>query len=452
MGNNDAHQWELEALGSLIIIGEPSNKEFANALGRLTEGCFTSLELKELYRGIKKTAEQNIPVNTLSVSDNCKLEFYRVTELTMNLVSAANIRKAVKMVVDNSIQRYAQSKLQEAIAQIADSKLGIEERINRANALWSEIGARMQNRESRLKKMSDYMEISLNETYDRLEGKIPTGYKTQWDNLNELLDPKYIPHGSLFVVGGLPKMGKTKVVTGLTNGFARMYPDEQAVIYSLEMMGEQMAERAMCEDARVDSGAFWNPTGPSDVQAAKLSNTIAYMRDCDVWVNDQANMTIEQIEVETRQLARSKKVGIIAVDYLTLMEAPKADRNDLAYGKITKRLKSLAKELKCVVLLLTQLSREVAKRAGDKRPTPQDSRDTGQIEQDCDFWLGVHKESVFDENAPQDIVELILRYNRHGKAGTIYMKDCGAYLMPAESKDFMSSGQSAQSIEQEYGI
>ena len=258
----------------------------------------------------------------------------------------------------------------------------IEDRVNEASAVFSEVSARMQNRESRLKKISDYMAISLNETYDRLEGKIPAGYKTQYDNLNEMFEPKYIPQGSLFVVGGLPKMGKTKLVTGMVNGFARMYAEEQGIIYSLEMMGEQMAERAMCEDARVDSGAFWRPTGPDDKEAAKLGDTIAYMRERDVYISDAAGVTIEQIETECRQLARVKKVGIIAVDYLTLMEAPKADRNDLAFGNITKRLKSLAKELKCVVLLLTQLSRDVAKRAGDKRPMPQDSRDTGQIEQD----------------------------------------------------------------------
>ena len=67
----------------------------------------------------------------------------------------------------------------------------------------------------------------------------------------------------------------------------------------------------------------------------------------------------------------------------------------MAFGLITKRLKILAKELKCTVLLLTQLSREVAKRP-DKRPMPSDGRDTGQIEQDCDFWLAVHKQAVYE--------------------------------------------------------
>lgn len=105
--------------------------------------------------------------------------------------------------------------------------------------------------------------------------------------------------------------------------------------------------------------------------------------------------------------------------YLTLMTAEKADRNDLAYGVITKGLKNLAKELDCVVVLLTQLNRALESRT-NKRPLPSDSRDTGQIEQDCDYWVGIHREGAFDDSVPPGETELILRLNRHGNTGTVY--------------------------------
>jgi len=110
---------------------------------------------------------------------------------------------------------------------------------------------------------------------------------------------------------------------------------------------------------------------------------------------------------------------MILVDYLTLMTADKAERNDLAYGLITKGLKTLAKELDCVVVLLTQLNRELEKRT-NKRPLPSDSRDTGQIEQDCDYWLAIYREGAYDENANQSDTELLLRLNRHGETGVVY--------------------------------
>lgn len=426
-------EWEQEFLGSLMLIEDPTSKPLLAALAKVESGCFVNSEHRKILTAIKSIVQKGDQVNGLTVSDNCDLPFHVPMEIAKNTVSAANLPAVTKNLVEASIQRFALSKMNEAMILMNDKNQGnLQERMQRSNAVWSEVAARMQSRESRLKKLSEYMEISINETYDRLEGKIPPGYKTPYENLNELIDPKNIPQGSLFVVGGLPKMGKTKVVSGLTNGMARMY-DEQVIIYSLEMMGEQMAERAMCEDARVDSGAFWRATGPDDNEGARLGNTISEMRDKDIWVNDKPGITIDEIESECRQLARDKKVGMIAVDYLTLMTAPKADRNDLAFGMITKRLKTLAKELKCTVLLLTQLSREVAKRP-DKRPMPADGRDTGQIEQDCDFWLAVHKQSVYEDETYQhkDVVELILRLNRHGNTGTIYMQDRGAYLIPMD--------------------
>ncbi|EFZ4076465.1 helicase DnaB, partial [Shigella flexneri] len=104
---------------------------------------------------------------------------------------------------------------------------------------------------------------------------------------------------------------------------------------------------------------------------------------------------------------------------LTLMKAEAAERRDIAFGDITTGLKNLAKELDCVVLLLTQLNRKLEDRA-DKRPTPSDSRDTGQIEQDCDVWIGLYRDAVYNRNADSQLMELILRLNREGATGTAY--------------------------------
>ncbi|HBB1540739.1 TPA: helix-turn-helix domain-containing protein [Escherichia coli] len=119
------------------------------------------------------------------------------------------------------------------------------------------------------------------------------------------------------------------------------------------------------------------------------------------------------------EIAMALNCDPVWLQYLTLMTAEKADRNDLAYGMITKGLKNLAKELDCVVVLLTQLNRALESRT-NKRPLPSDSRDTGQIEQDCDYWVGIHREGAFDDSVPPGETELILRLNRHGNTGTVY--------------------------------
>jgi len=117
------------------------------------------------------------------------------------------------------------------------------------------------------------------------------------------------------------------------------------------------------------------------------------------------------------------------------MEAEKADRNDLAYGMITKALKNLAKELNCVVLMLTQLNRGLENRP-DKRPMPSDSRDTGQIEQDVDLWLGLYKASVYDEEVQdQGLTEVLVRLNRHGGTGTAFVEMKQGFHVPVSMID-----------------
>ncbi|HHH0529237.1 TPA: DnaB-like helicase C-terminal domain-containing protein, partial [Yersinia enterocolitica] len=145
-------------------------------------------------------------------------------------------------------------------------------------------------------------------------------------------------------------------------------------------------------------------------------------RSGNLYIDDTPGLSLSHIVSECRRIKRERGVvGMVLVDYLTLMTAEKADRNDLAYGMITKGLKNLAKELDCVVVLLTQLNRDLEKRV-NKRPQPSDSRDTGQIEQDCDYWLGIYREGAYDENANQQDTELLLRLNRHGSGGVVFVE------------------------------
>ena len=112
--------------------------------------------------------------------------------------------------------------------------------------------------------------------------------------------------------------------------------------------------------------------------------------------------------------------------------------HDLAYGRITKALKNLAKELNCVVLLLTQLNRQLESRT-DKRPHPSDSRDTGQIEQDCDLWIGLYREGAYTENPEDDRTEVIVRMNRHGRTGTVFVNQINGAIVETDHQSPMAT-------------
>ena len=202
------------------------------------------------------------------------------------------------------------------------------------------------------------------------------------------------------------------------------------------MTNKQLAERMISQKSGISSNALYD--SGDEYEWGLISKAMGELSERpNIWLDDTPGMTLAHIQAECRKLKRKTgKIGFIGVDYLTLMKAGKADRNDIAYGEITKGLKQLAKELDTTVVLLTQLNRKLEDRA-DKRPMPSDSRDTGQIEQDCDYWLGIYKDSVYNDNADKTLTELIVRLNRHGKAGTAYVEQKGLCMFDIDQTQAM---------------
>nr|WP_282100296.1 DnaB helicase C-terminal domain-containing protein [Morganella morganii] len=260
------------------------------------------------------------------------------------------------------------------------------------------------------------------------------GLKTGIAPLDAMLAPKFIVRGSLFVVGARPKMGKTTVLTEM----AKNVSDSglPVALFSMEMTNKQLAERMISQKSGISSNALYD--SGDEYEWGLISKAMGELSERpNIWLDDTPGMTLAHIQAECRKLKRKTgKIGFIGVDYLTLMKAGKADRNDIAYGEITKGLKQLAKELDTTVVLLTQLNRKLEDRA-DKRPMPSDSRDTGQIEQDCDYWLGIYKDSVYNDNADKTLTELIVRLNRHGKAGTAYVEQKGLCMFDVDQTQAM---------------
>ncbi|MFS1538902.1 MAG: DnaB helicase C-terminal domain-containing protein [Candidatus Phlomobacter fragariae] len=248
------------------------------------------------------------------------------------------------------------------------------------------------------------------------------GLKTGFNDFDNLLKLKQIVNGSLFVIGARLKMGKTTVLIEMAKNVSNQ--GKAVLLFSMEMTDCQLAERTLSQQSNLNSNRFYEKL--EEHEWDELCNAIGRLKQCpNIWIDDTPAMSLHHIQSECRKIKRKiGDIGFIGVGYLTLMQTEKADRNDLAYGNITKGLKVLAKELNTVVVLLTQLNRSLEQRI-NKRPVPSDSRDTGQIEQDCDYWLGIHRESVYDTEADKTLTELILRLNRHGKTGTVYVDQKG---------------------------
>lgn len=272
--------------------------------------------------------------------------------------------------------------------------------------------------ESKFSHLGDLMNDWIVTTEDIIAGKeVEPGITTGLSSLDDLLGDKLMLPGSLFVIGANPGSGKTGLMVRMAEGMAYKKPDDQVLIYSLEMPNNQIADRFI--GLATDNS---NPKYYQDDHWAKISQALELYKRSNIYCCDSSAVSVATIKSDSRERAQHGKIACIMIDYLTLMEMPKKDRNDLSVGEVTKQLKRLAKELGCVVVLLCQLSRSNMQRA-NKRPIKSDLRDSGQIEQDADYILFPYRDKQFNEDSPAgDFAELILDKNRHGPTGTPYAK------------------------------
>lgn len=421
---------EQSVIGSLMLIGD-SNSEMANkVMSMVKPSSFSSRSNREIYEAMVSLAKSGDSFDLITVESRMKSlgtnsdeTFSYLAEVTKNTPSAANVMAYVAIVRQSAVKRTAHGKLQEAIAMLNDESGGdVYQRLGYIESMIADINSRaMTGKQGGLVHVSEIA----GKWFDMLDQRFSnpesvSGFATGVYGVDRILGAKLIPKGSLVAIGARPKMGKTALMNMIATNFA-LNTEKAVAMFSLEMPSDQIFERMIAENARVDSSIFYKGAD-DDADFARVGESLNRYSDSKMYIDDTPGITIQHIQRESRKIARKEDVGLICVDYLTLMKADKADRNDLAYGEITKALKNLAKELDCVVLLLTQLNRSLESRP-NKRPMPSDSRDTGQIEQDCDLWIGLYRDYVYNEDSPagKELTEVIVRLNRHGGTGTAHL-------------------------------
>lgn len=437
--NEDSLFAEQSVIGSLMHLTTPESKLMISTMAMLKPSSFYLRYHQQIFSAIKALFVKNENVDLITVEAQCKKQgnddnnlFIYLAESIRKTPSASNIVSYAKLVREHSIERYTNQKLQELLGAFNDRSEGdVYQRLGLLETTISDISnMSMRNEKGGLKHIGESLGLWLDNIDQVLDdGYDKNAFSTGIDSLDEVLGVKKMRRGSLVGVGARPKMGKSAFMMLIANHFA-LDLNEPTAIFSMEMPSVEIAERAMTNRTTVNPAEFYR-AGISNESSGRRDMAFKELLNSNMFVDDGAALSISHIQRESRRIRKEQgRIGLICVDYLTLMEAEKADRNDLAYGMITKALKNLAKELNCVVLMLTQLNRGLENRP-DKRPVPSDSRDTGQIEQDVDLWLGLYKESVYDEEVQeQGLTEVLVRLNRHGGTGTAFVEMKQGFHVP----------------------
>ncbi|EMR6461880.1 AAA family ATPase [Citrobacter freundii] len=419
---------EQSVLGGMML--DSGSDRCQTAMSMLKPESFYIRPHQVIFAEMRELVANQKPIDLITLIESLESKglgeqaggFAYMAEISKNTPSAANIVHYAMLVREKAMERYGIDKLTSA-TELLFSRNGMttSQKFDAIQTLFTDIAdyAKTGNRRG-LREFSEVMGDWVDEVEARWSDSDATrGLSTGIGSLDDLLQPKGLVKGALMVIGARPKMGKTTLYSQMAVNCAEV---EQlpALMFSLEMPDKQIVERMIGQVSRVNTDVFYGDRYDDAQVAMAFAAGGRLAQTGNLYVDDTPGITLAHIVAESRRIKRERgAVGMVLVDYLTLMTADKADRNDLAYGIITKGLKNLAKELNCIVVLLTQLNRDLEKRT-NKRPMPSDSRDTGQIEQDCDYWIGIYREGAYDENADQAATELLLRLNRHGPTGVVY--------------------------------
>ncbi len=265
---------------------------------------------------------------------------------------------------------------------------------------------------------------------------VPTGF-TDLDKTTAGLQPT-----ELIILAARPAMGKTSFAMSIVQNAATLNDGEgggwPCLVFSLEMSSTQLAERMLCSEARVDSSALRR----GQLQRQDMTNltyAAATLSKAPILIDDTPALSLRELRARARRFRMDpmlfpktggRKCGLIMVDYLQLMrgspQAAKASREQ-EISEISRGLKSLAKELDCPVVALSQLNRSLESRT-DKRPQLSDLRESGAIEQDADVIMFIYRDVVYNKETEEpNVAEVIIGKNRHGATDTVRTQFEGRY-------------------------
>jgi replicative DNA helicase len=226
----------------------------------------------------------------------------------------------------------------------------------------------------------------------------------------------------LVIIGARPSMGKTAFALNIALTAAK---EDISLIFSLEMSKKQLLKRLAGLIGKIDSLKMKNPKREfHEKDWQNFSNAIGTISTVNLHIFDRAGMDVAYIWSKVRKIRREyggQKRILVVIDYLQLIEGDQKSRQlrQAEISEISRRLKTMARELNVVVIALSQLSRGVESRQ-DKRPVLSDLRESGQIEQDADLIAFLYRDDYYTKDSPQkDKLEVILAKHRNGPTGTI---------------------------------
>lgn len=231
--------------------------------------------------------------------------------------------------------------------------------------------------------------------------------------------------GQLIGIGARPATGKSTVALDFAR-YTALHLRLPVAFFTLEMTADECMHRILAAETGVELARFQKHE-LTDNDWTRVTSLAADIAESGLDIDDHPVCTLGRIRGHLRRKARTNPIRLVVIDYLQLMQAPKAESRERAVAEISRGLKLMAMEFKVPIIVLAQLNRHPEQRA-DKRPQASDFRESGALEQDVDIALMLHREDVNNkEVARAGELDLIVAKHRGGPTGTATVAFQGHY-------------------------
>ncbi len=416
---------EQSVLGGLLL----DNAAFDRIDGQLKANDFYQAAHQSIYRAITGLLQRGEPADVITVSD--VIERAGETErtgglaylgdLAANTPTAANINAYARMVVDAKARRDMIQAGQRIIEIARDKGSDAVTRVDAASGIVAALSDQRGDRAPT--SISELMATAIDNIQKRVDaGGAISGLSTGFVDLDKAMTGLH--PGNLVVLAGRPAMGKTTLGVNIAENVALQ--GGTALVFSLEMPGDDLAERSIARAGGINTMALREGRLTED-DYERLSAALGKLNGTKLVIDDDpATATVSQMRRKALRIKRERGLSLVVIDYLQLMRGDGGNRNE-EIGGITRGLKLLAKELRIPIVLLSQLNRGVEERT-DKRPMMSDLRESGAIEQDADVILMAYRDDYYNANSPyKGLAEILIRKQRMGATGTVPLIFQGEY-------------------------
>ncbi len=416
---------EKQAVNSVIEILKP-------------ESFYKDIHQK-IYASIQDLFARSEPIDILTVTQNLKksgeLELvggaYYISQLTDRVASTANVETHARIIAQKFIQRELIRISNEIIKDAFEESTDVFELLDKAEDGLFKVA------EGNIKKSYSKMSGVVKEALDGIEAArkntdgvsgIPSGF-TKLDRVTGGWQ-----RSDMIVLAARPGMGKTAFVLSMARNMAVDYKVPVAV-FSLEMSAVQLVNRLISGEAEIEGDKLKRGT-LDDQEYQKMHERVTRLSEAPLFIDDTPGLSVFDLRAKCRRLKAQHGIDMIIIDYLQLMTAGgmnKGGNREQEISTISRSIKGLAKELNVPIIALSQLSRSVETRGGDKKPMLSDLRESGAIEQDADIVSFIYRPEYYgltedDEgNSLTGVGEIIIAKHRNGGLDTIQLRFKGQY-------------------------